>query len=99
MTTRTIQMTLDSTLLDEVDVATRELDMTRSALIRSALAEYLLQVRLRRLERQDREAYDRCPATDADAEFWEALQDWAAPRGMGMSAGFSRRTVPAVGRR
>ena len=78
MTTKTIQMTIDSGLLEEVDVATQELDLTRSALIRSALTEYLLQIRLRRLERQDREAYLRVPAGDSDTEFWEALQDWGA---------------------
>lgn len=79
MTTKTIQMTIDSALLDEVDIATLELDLSRSALIRSALTEFLMQVRLRRLERQDREAYQRIPAGDGDADFWEAVQDWGAP--------------------
>jgi metal-responsive CopG/Arc/MetJ family transcriptional regulator len=78
MSTRTIQMTIDSVLLDEVDEAALELDVSRSALIRSALTEYLLQLRLGSLERQDREAYARVPATDDDADFWEGLQDWGA---------------------
>lgn len=78
MHTRTIQMTIDAALLAEVDDATRELDTSRSALIRSALTEYLLRIRQRRLERQDREAYERCPATDDDSEFWEAIQDWGS---------------------
>jgi metal-responsive CopG/Arc/MetJ family transcriptional regulator len=76
MTTRTIQMTLDDALLAEVDVATRELHTTRSALIRSALARFLDDLRIRRLERQHREAYERMPQTEDEVAFWEGIESW-----------------------
>ena len=76
MATRTIQMTIDDALLTEVDVATRELDTTRSALIRSALTQFLEDLRTRRLERQHREAYERMPQSDSDLPFWETVEAW-----------------------
>jgi len=76
MSTRTIQMTLDEALLAEVDMATQEMATTRSALIRSALSAFLGDVRIRRLERQHREAYERVPQTEADLAFWEATEAW-----------------------
>lgn len=76
MPTRTIQMTIDAELLAEVDDATHELDMSRSALIRAALTDYLQRVKQRRLMLQDREAYERVPATEDDSDFWESVQDW-----------------------
>lgn len=79
MQARKLQITIDSALLAEIDEATSELDMSRSALIRSALIEYLQRIRQRRLDRLDREAYERRPASDEDSEFWEAVQIWIAP--------------------
>ena len=76
MGTRTIQMTIDEDLLAEVDGATRELDTTRSALIRSSLMQFLEALRVRRLERQHREAYERLPQTDDELAPWEAVEAW-----------------------
>ena len=79
MTTKTIQMTMDAALLEAVDEATRELHMSRSALIRAALDEYLRQVRRRRLERQHAEGYARIPQVAEEYEAWEAEQVWSEP--------------------
>ena len=79
MTTRTIQMTMDEALLEAVDEATRELHMSRSALIRAALDEYLRQVRRRRLERQHAEGYARVPQVAEEFEAWDSEQVWGKP--------------------
>jgi metal-responsive CopG/Arc/MetJ family transcriptional regulator len=79
MATKTIQMTIDSALLEAVDEATRELRVSRSALIRAALDEYLRQVRRRRLERQHAEGYARIPQVAEEHEAWDAEQVWGQP--------------------
>jgi len=76
MTTKTIQMTIDSALLAEVDDVARELETTRSALIRSALMDYLRTLRIRRLELQHRAAFEHQPHTDDEIVPWEAVQEW-----------------------
>lgn len=79
MTTKAIQVTMDSALLEAVDEAMRELDVSRSALIRAALEEYLRQVRRRRLERQHAEGYARTPQVAEEYEPWDAEQVWDQP--------------------
>ena len=76
MTTKTIQMTMDSELMAEVDQATRDLHMTRSALIRAALREFLRQARTRRLERRHAEGYARIPQPPEEYEDWASEQVW-----------------------
>lgn len=70
MTTKTIQATMNSALLEAVDDAMRELDVSRSALIRAALEEYLRPVRRSRLERQRAEGYARTPQVAEEYEPW-----------------------------
>ena len=79
MTTKTIQMTMDLALLEAVDEATRELRVSRSALIRAALDEYLRQVHRRSLERQHAEGYARIPQVAEEYEAWDAEQVWGQP--------------------
>jgi metal-responsive CopG/Arc/MetJ family transcriptional regulator len=79
MTTRTIQMTMDAEMLAAVDQATQELHMTRSALIRAALADYLWQVRVRQLERRHAEGYARIPQQPEEYEPWASEQVWGDP--------------------
>jgi metal-responsive CopG/Arc/MetJ family transcriptional regulator len=79
MTTGTIQMTMDEALLEAVDEATRELHMSRSALIRAAPDEYLRQTRRRRLERPHAEGCARVPQVAEELEAWDSEQVWAKP--------------------
>jgi metal-responsive CopG/Arc/MetJ family transcriptional regulator len=76
MTTRTIQMTVDDSLLAEVDAATKDEGVSRSAFIRSALEDALRRIRVRQLERLHAEAFARTPQTDYEIEVWASLQDW-----------------------
>jgi Predicted transcriptional regulators containing the CopG/Arc/MetJ DNA-binding domain and a metal-binding domain len=72
----TIQVVLDSKLLQAADQAARRTKRNRSALIRDAIREHLRQLEIRRLEEQDRKAYERIPANDSDAARWEAEVVW-----------------------
>ena len=73
---RTIQMTIDSTMLEEVDGVVAELDITRSAFIRDALGTALKAYRLRELRRLDEEGYRLVPPQDEEVEEWAEAQDW-----------------------
>ena len=49
---KTIQMTIDDTLLSQVDQVVAQLETSRSAFIRQALVQALQQWRIRELEKQ-----------------------------------------------
>lgn len=73
---KTIQMTIDETMLEQVDCLVAELDMTRSAFIRDALDAALKSYRLRELRRRDEEGYRLIPPQDDEVEEWESVLDW-----------------------
>ena len=73
---KTIQMTIDETMLEHVDCLVAELDMTRSAFIRDALDAALKSYQLRELRRRDEEGYRRIPQQDEEIEEWESVLDW-----------------------
>jgi metal-responsive CopG/Arc/MetJ family transcriptional regulator len=54
-------MTLEPELVDAVDRAARKLGMSRSGFARMALKEALNMLRVRELERKQREGYARSP--------------------------------------
>jgi metal-responsive CopG/Arc/MetJ family transcriptional regulator len=58
---KTIQLTIDDELLAEVDQATAELHMDRSAFIRHALQRALRQHRIQQLEQQHIKRYQDQP--------------------------------------
>ncbi len=58
---KTIRMTIDEPLLEEVDRVIRDLKTTRSAFIRSALQLALRQHAISQLEQQHAEGYARQP--------------------------------------
>jgi metal-responsive CopG/Arc/MetJ family transcriptional regulator len=72
----TIQMTIDEELLGAVDQLARELEMTRSRLIREALGRYLEERRSALLEEAHRAAYERVPQLEDEIASWEGLQHW-----------------------
>jgi metal-responsive CopG/Arc/MetJ family transcriptional regulator len=73
---KTIQMTLDESLLEEVDHVTQDLNTTRSAFIRSALRLALRQHTKAKLEHQHAEGYARHPVMPGEFDVWEDEQEW-----------------------
>ena len=73
---KTVQMTIDESLLTEVDQVIQSLNTTRSAFIRDALQLALRQYRIGLLEQQHAEGYARYPATEESVAEWESEQAW-----------------------
>ena len=73
---KTVQMTLDEDLIEEVDKITRELKTTRSAFTRKVLKEAVKQFRIQRMEEQHRKGYMRHPVCNDEFSVWEDEQEW-----------------------
>ena len=73
----TIQVVLDSKLLQAADRAAHQTKRNRSALIRDALREHLRRLEIQALEQRDRDGYTNVPAKD-EALAWEAEAMWPA---------------------
>jgi metal-responsive CopG/Arc/MetJ family transcriptional regulator len=76
---KTIQMTIDETLLAEVDRTVDELGTNRSAFIRDALQSALRRHALEKLEARHAAGYAAQPMTDEEQADWEKLRDWGEP--------------------
>jgi metal-responsive CopG/Arc/MetJ family transcriptional regulator len=72
----TIQVVLEKELRQSADRAARQLKLNRSALIRAALREHLERLRLRELERREREAYRLRPDDPAEVAAWDKVAAW-----------------------
>ncbi len=73
---KTIQMTIDEQLLEQVDDLVKGLDTTRSAFVRELLEKALEAHHWRELERLDEEGYQKFPPDDEEVEIWFGIQDW-----------------------
>lgn len=73
---RTVQMTLDEELVEEVDRTVAELQTTRSAFARDALRAALDRAHELALEARQREGYARFPVKPEEFGGWEAEQVW-----------------------
>lgn len=73
---RTIQMTLDDTLVKAVDRVASELHTSRSAFTRKALQEALVRYKLEQLEHKHRQGYEKNPVTNDEFSLWETEQAW-----------------------
>ncbi len=73
---KTIQMTIDETLLQQVDETVAGLKTTRSAFIRLALEQALREYQVRRLQEKDEAGYTAVPASAADTDDWTTEQVW-----------------------
>jgi metal-responsive CopG/Arc/MetJ family transcriptional regulator len=73
---KTIQMTIDELLLEEVDHATQELKTNRSAFIRSALQLARRRYAIEKLEREHARGYARHPVPPGELDGWESEQAW-----------------------
>jgi len=76
---KTIQMTIDEQLLEQVDNAVSELQINRSAFIRNALYLALQELHIHKLEAQQARGYRRQPAAAPDFIEWEPEQVWGEP--------------------
>jgi metal-responsive CopG/Arc/MetJ family transcriptional regulator len=74
----TIQVVLDSKLLQATDRAARRTKVNRSALIREALRTHLKTLAIREMETRDRKGYEN-QRPDADESLgWESEAAWPA---------------------
>jgi metal-responsive CopG/Arc/MetJ family transcriptional regulator len=73
---KTIQMTIDPTLLKAVDNLKRLRKTTLSALIRSALEAELLHERIKDLETRHIAGYTEYPSGTSELSIWLDQQDW-----------------------
>ncbi len=76
---KTIQMTIDESLLKQVDQTVKELQTTRSAFIRQALLQAMRQFQLLRLEERDAAGYQIKPVQASETNEWLSEQDWGSP--------------------
>lgn len=72
----TIQLTLDESLIAEVQQATAALQMTRSDFIKVALERAVQQREIIARERQHAEAYANHPQQPEEIEEWQDEQHW-----------------------
>jgi metal-responsive CopG/Arc/MetJ family transcriptional regulator len=75
---KTIQMTIDETLLKAIDRLCRTRKTTRSALIRAALQMELSRERVASEERRHTEGYARRPIAPQEFDVWFDEQDWGS---------------------
>jgi metal-responsive CopG/Arc/MetJ family transcriptional regulator len=73
---KTVQITIDETLSDEVDRAVEKLGTTRSEFTRLALRGRLSRLEAEELERRHREGYERHPVLPGELDGWEDEQLW-----------------------
>ena len=73
---RTVQMTLDESLVQEVDRAAQALGTTRSAFTRDALRDALRRLRERELEHRHRAGYEKNPVQPGEFSDCEDEQVW-----------------------
>ncbi len=73
---KTIQMTLDEKLLQDVDKMIKKLDTNRSEFIRRAMSRYLEDIRTKELEKIHKAGYVKNPVTNAEFDLWRDEQSW-----------------------
>jgi metal-responsive CopG/Arc/MetJ family transcriptional regulator len=73
---KTVQITMDERLAQEVDRTVEKLGTTRSGFTRGALREALRKIEREELERRQRQGYERHPVRPGEFDVWEAEQVW-----------------------
>ena len=73
---RTVQLTLDEDLVEQVDAVVQSLKTTRSAFARQALKAALARLEEEALERKHRAGYLRKPVRGNEFQPWEGEQSW-----------------------
>ncbi len=75
----TIELTVDESLLAEVDRVTRSLAITRADFARIALELALRHQKTIALEQQHAQGYARRPVKPGEFDEWESEQVWGEP--------------------
>jgi metal-responsive CopG/Arc/MetJ family transcriptional regulator len=75
----TIELTIDESLLAEVDRATQQLSMTRADFARIALELALRNQKTIALEQQHAQGYAHNPVKPDEFDDWESEQVWSEP--------------------
>lgn len=73
---KTVQMTLDERLVEQVDRLVKKLGTSRSAFTRDALRSALQERRERELEQRHLKGYERHPVKPGEFDVWEDEQAW-----------------------
>ena len=73
---KTVQLTLDEPLVEEVDQVAREMGTSRSAFTRQALRAALARRRIEALEEQHRKGYELRPVEPSEVHEWDEEQVW-----------------------
>ena len=73
---KTIQMTLDEELLNQVDKTRKNLRKTRSEFIRESLKNMLNELKIKGMEKQHKEGYQKKPVKQGEFDLWEDEQVW-----------------------
>ncbi len=73
---KTIQMTIDEALLEEVDLVSQDLKTSRSAFIRAALQLAIRRHAVEKLEQQHAKGYAKHPVRPSEFDVWETEQAW-----------------------
>ncbi len=73
---RTVQLTLDGPLVEEVDEVAKRLGTSRSAFTRDALRAALTRLRTEELETRHREGYEADPVEPDEVRDWGEEQVW-----------------------
>lgn len=72
----TIQVVIDETLLRAADRVARRQKVNRSSLMRLALREHLRRLRIREMEKAEREGYERHPEDLREGALWDKVAAW-----------------------
>jgi len=75
-TMKTVQMTFNEDLVDEIDRIVKERGTTRSAFTRRALQAAIDKLNEKEMERKHREGYARNPVKPGEFSDWESDQVW-----------------------
>jgi Arc/MetJ family transcription regulator len=73
---KTIQITIDDSLLQQVDQVTHLKKIARSQFIRTALQNALRQLAIDELEQKQIEGYRNLPENPGEFDAWESQQAW-----------------------
>ncbi len=73
---KTVQMTLDDELVDEVDAMVKKLHTTRSAFARTALRDAMESIRIKQREKMHQAGYQCKPVQTSEFGVWESEQQW-----------------------
>lgn len=73
---KTIEVTLDDTLLDDIDRAIDSLHLTRVEFIQTALELALQKPYLAWMEKRHAEGYAQHPVREGEFDGWESEQVW-----------------------